>query len=248
MPIPSPAKILRQRRRRAAVTTHREATEGIQTRPAYDLDPAGRLNRDLDTDLFIASPHPHLAPVPATVDLLAETTRRIDALHAAGALDEGSYTVLDHFLDADHHTMDTAAERHARAQLDFLRRAETAEKRTHHETWHTLQTALAALAEAEARLAEAATALTGTPVAPRTTDHAPLPQTSRTPAPGTAQQHHTSTPPPAAGNPAAPHTPDPTADTPPASQTTDARTTTTQAEPGTTDQKTDQTDKATRAA
>ncbi|GHG59020.1 hypothetical protein GCM10012320_32890 [Sinomonas cellulolyticus] len=185
---------LRSRRRRAAVATHREALEGLQSRPAYDLDPAGRLNRDLDTDLFHALPHPQLAPVPAVADLLAETTRRVDDLHAAGALDEGSYTVLDHYLDAAHHTMDTAADRHARSQLDFLRRAETNEDRTHRETWDALAHASADLEDAEAHLAHARTALTGTPARARTTIVEARPAPARTPAPGTAQEHRTAPP------------------------------------------------------
>ena len=168
----------------------------LANRPVHDLDPRGKLNQTLDTDLYTALPHLSLAPIVTAADLLAEVTRRIDDLHAAGSVDEGSYTVLDNFLQTHMNTMLTAAEEHTRSQLVFLNKAAIAEKRIAQETWDTLQAAQADLDDAETLRAAARTALTGSPARTRTTRNPTMPIPRTIPLPGTAQTHHTHTPPP----------------------------------------------------
>jgi hypothetical protein len=200
--LPNPARALQRLARARTLRRAQERENDLTNRPVYNLDPLGKLNQTLDTDLYTALPHPAMAPTVTAADLLAEVTRRIDALHTAGSLDEGSYTVLDNFLESHKNTMLTAAEEHTRCQLNFLNKAAITEKRIAQETWDTLQNTQATLEDAETLRTAARAALTGAPARTRTTHNAPMPAPHTIPAPGTAQTHHTR--PPQPPNPAPP--------------------------------------------
>lgn len=192
--IPSPARLLRQLRRERNLRRIQANQDDLANRPQYDLDPTGRLNRVLDTDIYTAVAHPNLSTVVPAVDVLAEVTRRIDALHAAGSLDYGSFDVLDRLLDAWGVTMVDAATAHTQSQLNFLNRAALMEARTFQETWNDLAHSQEQVHDAETARQQARSILTGTTARPRptatTAPQAPL----AIPTPGTAQALHTRTP------------------------------------------------------
>lgn len=193
--IPSPAHLLRQLRRERTVRRIQASQDDLANRPQYDLDPTGRLNRLLDTDLGTAVAHPNLSVVAPAVDVLAEVTRRIDALHAAGSLDYGSFAVLDRLLEAWGVTMCDAATAHTQStQLNFLNRAALQEARTVQETWDALQHSQEQLDDAEDARQQARSILTGTTARPRATRNAAPLAPMAIPIPGTAQEMHTRTP------------------------------------------------------
>lgn len=192
--IPSPAHLLRQLRRERAVRLAQDSQDELANRPLYKLDPSGRLNQTLDTDIYTAKAHPALSVVVPSVDVLNEVTRRLDDLHATGSLDHGSFTVMDEFLEAWGVNMIDAATAHTQSQLDYLNRAAIMEARTSQETWDKLQQAQNELRDAESARAAARSALTGTPATARPTSNEPFPAPFTAPAPGTAQRLHTRPP------------------------------------------------------
>ena len=201
--IPSPTRLLRQLRRERNLRRIQANQDDLANRPQYDLDPTGRLNRILDTDIYTAKAHPNLSTVVPAVDVLTEVTRRIDELHTAGALDYGSFAVLDRFLEAWGVTMTDAATAFTHSQLDYLNRAALTEARTFQETWDALQHAQEKLQDAETARQQARTILTGTTARPRTIETTAPQAPLAIPTPGTAQALHTRTP----GTAQALHTP-----------------------------------------
>lgn len=187
----NPAQALRTLRLSRALRRAQAGQSDLANRPSFRFDPHGQLSEALDTELFHSTHHPVLTPVASTPEVLAEVVRRIDDLFEAGSLDEGSYTVLDRYLEAWHIAMLSGVDAHHLLQMEFLDRAVIAETRTLQMTWDRLQKAQVELEAAEVSRAHAHAALTETSLTLRPSTNHDVPLPLRAPRSGSAQDLHT---------------------------------------------------------